>query len=151
MNRGRQLLLVFALAGFGGIAALRYVAANRQDALQRDLQKRRAQHQDVQFRDAYLRSEAARHDAAGIRLTEVEPFPMDERKIVSAVIGALGRTDAKPEQYLATVKRSNGEFQVGLRHESDHADYAVCGDACGKCRVAVYDPRSGTVRINGIR
>lgn len=98
-----------------------------------------------------MKRAAARYDASGIRLTDLERFPEHQRALVCTIIAHLSPSDAKSEEYIAHIVRGSDNYELHLRHEKHATDYEVLGDSCGKCRSAVLDSKTGAVRIYGIR
>ena len=87
------------------------------------------------------------------RLMQVEAFPEEHRVAVRAVAAAMAADGRNPDEYTAEVyPGARGLLEVSARHDSHPADGHGRGDACGRCCVARYSPRTGRVlRIFGIR
>lgn len=88
------------------------------------------------------------------RLTQIDAFPDEYRAAVRVVIAALSAAGAKPDEYFAIITPTKeGPLEVFLKHQSHPVDNSHwLGDACGRCLVTSYDPKTGKVsRFQGIR
>lgn len=87
------------------------------------------------------------------RLVQIEAFPEEQREAVRLVAAALTSSGREPDDYSAEVSMAaRGQWEVYLRHDDHPAGWSGRGDACGRCCVARYNPRTGVVsRIIGIR
>ena len=88
------------------------------------------------------------------RLAQADTFPEEHRAAVRAAAAAMTAEGYDVNEYAAEVESSGRGLEVHLQHD-DHAAAAARswrGDACGRCRVVEYDPRTGAVsRVLGIR
>ncbi len=87
------------------------------------------------------------------RLVQVEAFPEEHCAAVRAVAAAMAAVGREPGEYTAEVSpAAGGLVEVYARHDSHPAAWSGKGDPCGRCCVARYDPRTGTVsRVLGIK
>jgi len=116
-------------------------SARRKELLQRALIER----------EQYLKQAAAQYDAAGVRLTDIERFPEEQRATIRAVIARLTPSDAKPDEYMVHFRQGQEVREIHLRYEKHATDYEWRGDACGKCRSVEIDSKTDAVTIHGIR
>lgn len=86
------------------------------------------------------------------RLTQMKAFP-EEQRAARAVAAALAAEGREPGAYTAEVSAvARGLLEFHARHDGHPVDWAGRGDACGRCCVIRYSPRTGRVlRIFGIR
>jgi hypothetical protein len=96
---------------------------------------------------AGLRAALERFQARDRRLSDVASFPENQRETVRATIAAVAREDRVPADYFAVVSHgADGEFEILLTHEScPLPDGNTRGDPCGRCRLAYFDPKSGSL------
>jgi hypothetical protein len=88
-----------------------------------------------------------------LRLVQVEAFPEEHRAAVRAVAAAMAAAGREPGEYTAEVSpAARGLLEIYARHDRHPAGWHGRGDACGRCCVARYSPKTGRVlRIFGIR
>jgi hypothetical protein len=87
-------------------------------------------------------------------LTQVDSFPEELREALRVVSAFLAARGEHPEEYYAWVSREkDGLWEISLRHQSHPVEKSSWrGDACSRCRIAFYDPKTGKVlRLQGIR
>lgn len=88
-----------------------------------------------------------------LRLAQIEAFPEEYCAAARAVATAMAAVDRAPNEYTVEVSPvARGLLEFYARHDCHPAGWSGRGDACGKCCLVRYSPKTGRVlRIVGIR